>query len=137
MAFGLSLILFSFSRHFWLSAALLIPTGFSMMVQMATSNTLLQMMTPDAYRGRVMSLYSMMFMGMAPIGAMLAGTLAGHIGAPLTVMLGGALSIIAGVGFGRRLRGLSFAAPEIIVAQPVAAGVPTQDTTDENLARDD
>ncbi len=137
LGFGISLILFSSSRHFWLSAALLIPAGFSMMVQMATSNTLLQMMTPDAYRGRVMSLYSMMFMGMAPIGAMFAGTLAGHIGAPLTVMLGGVLSILAGLWFGRRLRGLSFAAPEIIVAQPVAAGVPTQDTTDENLARDD
>jgi MFS family permease len=70
--FGAGLILFSMSRSFWLSALLLVPTGFSMMVQMASSNTLIQSMVPDGLRGRVMAVYSMMFMGMAPLGALLA-----------------------------------------------------------------
>ena len=101
--FGLGLVGFSLSRSFWLSGALLVPTGFAMMVQMASSNTLLQMMVPDALRGRVMSLYSMMFMGMAPIGSLLAGSLAEVIGAPATVASGGALCMLAAVWFRRRL----------------------------------
>lgn len=74
-----------------------------MMVQMAASNTLLQMMVPDALRGRVMSLYSMMFMGMAPLGSLLAGSLAEVIGAPGTVAGGGALCMLAALWFRRRL----------------------------------
>ena len=69
---GVSLVCFSFSTSFWLSVALLLPAGYSMMLQMACSNTLIQTMVPDQLRGRVMSLYSMMFMGMAPFGAFLA-----------------------------------------------------------------
>ncbi|MGB9256825.1 MAG: MFS transporter, partial [Candidatus Korobacteraceae bacterium] len=86
--FGLSLALFSFSRIFWLSTLLLVPVGFFMMVQMASSNTLIQSMVPDRLRGRVMSVYSMMFMGMAPFGALSAGSVAHHLGAPWTVALG-------------------------------------------------
>src|SRR6185437_11854811 len=76
--FGIALIAFALSRWFLLSIVLLIPVGFSMMVEMASSNTLLQMMVPDELRGRVMAVYSMMFMGMAPIGALLAGSFAGR-----------------------------------------------------------
>ncbi len=83
--FGIAIIAFSFSRIFWLSALLLIPVGFCMMVQMASSNTLVQSMVPDCMRGRVMSVYSMMFMGMAPFGGFLAGAIAHRIGAPYTV----------------------------------------------------
>ncbi|MBV8265090.1 MAG: MFS transporter, partial [Planctomycetaceae bacterium] len=83
--FGVSLIAFSLSRRFWLSEALLVPVGFSMMVEMAASNTLIQAMVPDRLRGRVMAVYSMMFMGMAPFGALLAGALAQRVGAPWTV----------------------------------------------------
>jgi MFS family permease len=101
--FGLGLLAFSLSRSFWLSGLLLVPTGFAMMVQMASSNTLLQMLVPDALRGRVMSLYSMMFMGMAPLGALLAGALAGVIGAPGTVAGGGALCMLAALWFRWRL----------------------------------
>jgi MFS family permease len=72
-SFGVALVAFSLSRSFWLSALLLIPVGGSMMVQMASSNTLIQAMVPDALRGRVMAVYSMMFMGMAPFGALWAG----------------------------------------------------------------
>src|SRR5215467_11424925 len=89
--FGVSLILFSISRLFWLSALLLLPVGFGMMVQLASSNTLIQSMIPDRLRGRVMAVYSMMFMGMAPFGALFAGVLANRLGAPITVALGGAV----------------------------------------------
>jgi MFS family permease len=87
--FGVSLVLFSFSRNFWLSTALLLPVGFCMMLETSSSNTLIQAMVPDHLRGRVMAVYSMMFMGMAPFGALLGGALADRIGAPLTVAMGG------------------------------------------------
>src|ERR1700675_3481077 len=88
-SFGISLILFSLSRWYVLSVILMLPLGFSLMVQMASSNTLIQTMVPDRLRGRTMAVYSMMFMGMAPIGALISGALADHIGAPWTVTLGG------------------------------------------------
>lgn len=100
--FGLSLVLFSLSRSFWLSAVLLLPTGFCMMIEMASSNTLIQSIVPDRLRGRVMAVYSMMFLGMAPFGALLAGALAHHLGAPVTVALGGVVCIVAAAVFGRR-----------------------------------
>jgi MFS family permease len=65
---------------------LLVPVVYAMMIEMAASNTLIQAMVPDNLRGRVMAVYSMMFMGMAPIGALIAGLLAQRFGAPRTVM---------------------------------------------------
>ena len=96
--FGVCLILFSLSRIFWLSVALLVPMGYGLMLQLSSTNTLIQAMVPDRLRGRTMAVYAMMFMGMAPIGSLLAGALASHIGAPLTVALGGVMAII-GAGF--------------------------------------
>ncbi len=101
--FGASLILFSFSRALWLSIGLLVPAGFTMIVQMASSNTLVQSMVPDKLRGRVMSVYSVMFLGMTPFGSLLAGALAARVGAPVTVALGGCVCVIAAALFGRRL----------------------------------
>ncbi len=129
--FGASLILFSFSRTFWLSAALLVPVGFSMMVQMAASNTLVQAMVPDALRGRVMAVYSMVFMGMAPFGALLAGVLANHVGAPNTVALGGAICIIGAAAFGLRLPALRHEARRLIVALQMTGGDPADQVTGE------
>lgn len=103
MGFGAALIAFSLSRSFPLSVLIMPPVGFTLMVEMASSNTLIQMMIPDALRGRVMSVYSMMFMGMAPIGALIGGTLAHHLGAPLTVALGGGGCLAAGLIFALRL----------------------------------
>ena len=97
--FGVSIFLFSFSRYFWLSALLLLPAGYSMMLQMACSNTLIQTMVPDQLRGRVMALYSMMFMGMAPFGALFGGALAQRAGAPVTVAVGGVACMIGAVWF--------------------------------------
>jgi MFS family permease len=127
--FGVSLLAFAASRSLWLSAALLVPVGFCMMLQMASSNTLIQTMVPDALRGRVMAIYSMMFMGMAPFGALLAGTLADRVGAPATVSLGGMLCIAGAAVFGWRLPALRLHARRIIVAQQAAAGEPAQAAT--------
>ncbi len=121
---GISLILFSFSSYFWLSMLFLIPVGFSMMTQMSSSNTLIQAMVPDELRGRVMSVYSMMFMGMAPLGALLAGTLAGILGAPYTVALGGAVCILGSLIFFLRLPNLRQEGRKMIIAMQMTAGVP-------------
>ena len=128
-AFGIALILFSFSRWFWLSAVLLVPVGASMMVEMAASNTLIQSMVPDALRGRVMAVYSMMFMGMAPFGALWSGAVAERIGAPATVAIGGLVCIGAATVFGLRLPALRPAAQRLIVAQGLAGGDPPQEIT--------
>jgi len=125
--FGISLFLFSFSKSFWLSAALLLPAGYSMMLQMACSNTLIQTMVPDDLRGRVMAVYSMMFMGMAPIGAFLGGALADRMGAPVTVAVGGVACIIGAIWFGRALPAMRVEAHRLIIAQGLAGGEPVQE----------
>ena len=94
---GVSLMLFSFSRNLWISAGFLLFTGFAMIVQMASSNTLLQTMIEDDKRGRVMSFFTMAFMGMMPFGSLAAGNLAHHIGAPLTVFCGGVACVVCAV----------------------------------------
>ncbi|HVR41710.1 MAG TPA: MFS transporter, partial [Thermoanaerobaculia bacterium] len=116
-AFGAMLIVFAFSRSFAFSAIALVPAGMAMIVAMASSNTLIQSMVPDALRGRVMSVYSMMFMGMGPFGALLAGSIAERIGAPATVAAGGAITIIAAIVFSLRLPSLRDVARELILAQ--------------------
>jgi MFS family permease len=123
-AFGVAIILFSASRNFYLSALLLVPAGFSMMTQMSSSNTLIQAMIPDELRGRVMSVYSMMFMGLAPIGALLAGSLAGLIGAPETVALGGACCVIGAIVFALRFSHLEKEGRRMIVSMQMTGGEP-------------
>ncbi len=127
--FGASLVLFSLSRSFWLSVILLLPVGYFIMLQMACSNTLIQVMVPDALRGRVMAVYSMMFMGMAPIGALLGGALSDRLGAPLTVAIGGIASIGAAVWFGLHLPKIRVEARQLIVAQTMAGGEPAEEMT--------
>ncbi|HET9402442.1 MAG TPA: MFS transporter [Candidatus Acidoferrales bacterium] len=127
--FGVSLLIFSVSRNFWLSFVVLVPVGFSMMLQMASSNTLIQAMVPDRLRGRVMSLYSMMFMGMAPLGSLFGGTLAEKIGAPWTVAIGGALSVVGAIWFYTQLPALRIEARQLIIAQGMAGGEPAEQMT--------
>jgi len=93
--FGAFLIAFAYSRLYWLSIAILVPAGFALMIEMGSSNTLIQSMVPDRLRGRVMAVYSMMFMGMGPIGSLLAGAAADGIGAPGTVAAGGLICMAA------------------------------------------
>ena len=125
--FGGSLIIFSFSHWYTLSVLLLVPVGFCMMVQMASSNTLIQAMVPDALRGRTMAVYSMMFMGMAPLGSLFAGGAADRIGAPWTVALGGAVAVLGAMAFARHLPKIRVEARQLILAQGMAAGEPAQE----------
>jgi MFS family permease len=122
--FGISLILFSFSTSFWLSVFLLLPVGYFVMLQMASSNTLIQVMVPDALRGRAMAVYSMMFMGMAPLGALLGGALSDRLGAPITVAIGGFISVMGAWWFSVQLPKIRAEARELIVAQAMASGQP-------------
>jgi MFS family permease len=127
--FAITLVGFGLSRNFWLSTALLVPVGFCMMLQMSSSNTLIQAMVPDHLRGRVMSVYSMMFMGMAPFGALLGGASADRLGAPLTIVLG-AIACVGGAAlFGLRLPKLRVEARRLIVAQGMVGGEPAQEMT--------
>lgn len=103
---------------------LLVPVGFSMMTQMSSSNTLIQAMVPDELRGRVMSVYSMMFMGMAPLGALMAGSLAEILGAQYTVALGGAVCIVGSAIFGWKLPKMRLEGRRMIIALQMTAGVP-------------
>ena len=125
--FGASLVIFALSRTFWVSVILLLPVGYCMMLQMACSNTLIQVMVPDALRGRVMAVYSMMFMGMAPVGAFFGGALAHRAGAPITVAAGGIASILGAIWFGRALPTMRIEARRLIVAQGLAGGEPEQE----------
>jgi len=127
--FGVSLILFAFSRNLRLSVLLLLPVGFCMMLQMSSSNTLIQVMVPDHLRGRVMAVYSMMFMGMAPFGAFFAGALAERLGAPITVAMGAVATIGGAALFWLRLPGFRVEARRLIVAQAVAGGEPAEEIT--------
>jgi MFS family permease len=127
--FGVTLIAFGLSRNFWLSTALLVPVGFCMMLQMSSSNTLIQAMVPDDLRGRVMSVYSMMFMGMAPLGALLGGALADSLGAPVTVSMGAVAAVGGAAIFGLRLPKLRVEARRLIVAQGMVGGEPVQEMT--------
>jgi MFS family permease len=126
--FGSSLIVFSLSHKFWISVILLLPVGYTMMLQMACSNTLIQVMVPDALRGRVMAVYSMMFMGMAPIGALLGGALADRLGAPVTVAIGGVASVAGSIWFRWQLPKIRVEARRLIVAQAIAGGEPSEMT---------
>jgi MFS family permease len=100
--FGVGLIIFSLSKVFIPSLILIALCGFGMMVQMASCNTLVQTITDDDKRGRVMSFYMMSFMGTAPFGSLLAGGMADKIGAPNTLIIGGAICILGAIIFASR-----------------------------------
>jgi MFS family permease len=101
--FGSALIVFSFSRLLFFSLGLMLLTGIGQMILMATSNTLLQTVVDDDKRGRVMSFYTMAFMGATPVGSLIAGFLASKIGAPWTVFIGGIVCIFGAFFFAKRL----------------------------------
>jgi len=127
--FGGSLMLFSFSKSFWLSVALLLPVGYFIMLQMSSSNTLIQVMVPDELRGRVMAVYSMMFMGMAPLGALCGGALADRLGAPVTVAIGGLASVAGAAWFAAQLPKFRVEARRLIIAQTMQGGLPAEEMT--------
>jgi MFS family permease len=102
--FGAGLICFGLSRVLWLSMVLMLVTGFGMMQGVTASNTILQTLVDEKMRGRVMSYYTMAFVGMAPFGSLLAGTMAHVIGAPRTVMVSGVACILGSLWFWTQLK---------------------------------
>jgi len=110
VVFGVALLVFSQSRWMPLSLVALMFVGLGMVTQMALSNTVLQTLVDDDKRGRVMSLFTMAFMGMAPFGSMLAGGVASKLGAPMAVAFGGVACIAGGVIFGLQLPAIRQAA---------------------------
>ncbi len=96
---SVSLIIFSQSKIFWLSSVVLVMVGFAATSQMAATNTLIQNRVPDELRGRVMAVYATMFMGVQPIGALMAGGIARKIGAPETLAIFGALVLMGSLFF--------------------------------------
>jgi MFS family permease len=105
-AFGAALAGFALSRNLPLSLLLVALAGFGLMVQMAASNTILQTVVDDDKRGRVMSFYAAAFLGTMPVGSLLAGALAGLLGAPRTLLLGGAVCLLGALAFSRALPGI-------------------------------
>ncbi len=104
--FGVSLAGFALSRDVWLSSVFLVASGFGVMLTTASINTVLQTLVDEGMRGRVMSLYTMAFVGMAPLGSLAGGLLAGWMGAPRTVLLGGVGCLLVGAWFTRRVPAL-------------------------------
>jgi len=101
IAFGLGLIAFAFSRSIPLSLVILLFIGAGFMIQLASANTIIQTVVDEMFRGRVMAFYAMAFLGTAPIGSILAGIIAEHIGTPFTIAIGGLACAVAGVAFAR------------------------------------
>ena len=132
---GASLIGFSLSRLVWLSLGLLFVTGGAMLTQMATSNTMLQLMSPPELRGRIIGLYTLAFVGMAPLGSLLAGSLAAGVGTRQTVGLGGIACLVAAAWLVTRLPGLRAAAEAVPLREkPASRGGPVAGVTDETGA---
>jgi MFS family permease len=97
--FGSGLVLFGLSHILWLSMVTLLLTGFGMMQGLTASNTIIQTIVPADKRGRVMSYYTVAFVGMAPFGSLFAGAMAHRIGAPATVLISGAACILGAAWF--------------------------------------
>ena len=103
IVFGLGLIGFGLSHWFWLSMLMVLIAGMGMMQGMASSNTIIQTLVSEDKRGRVMSYYTMAFMGMAPFGSLLAGSMASAFGAPITVIVSGSAVLLGAAWFFMRL----------------------------------
>jgi len=104
--FGVGLICFGLSNVLWLSMLMMLVTGFGMMQGLTASNTILQTLVDEKMRGRVMSYYTMAFVGMAPFGSLLAGAMAHAIGAQRTVIVSGIACIVGSLWFWTRLKGI-------------------------------
>ena len=125
--FGGGLIAFSFAPQLWWAIPCLVVAGFGFMVQMAASNTVIQTIVDDEKRGRVMSFYMMAFLGTAPFGSLMAGSLSSRIGAPHTLLLGGICCAVGAAWFARELPPIRVAVRPIYVklgiVREVAAGL--------------
>jgi MFS family permease len=131
--FGIGLIILSFSRLFSLSVLILVFTGGSMMMLMAVCNTVLQTVVDDDKRGRVMSIYTMAFMGTMPFGSLLAGAIADKIGASYTIAIGGIICIITALIFARYMPKIRKVVHPIYVKMGIIPEIATGIQTATNL----
>jgi len=106
LTLGASIIIFGFSRSIYISMPLMLVAGFSMMQVLAAGNTIMQTIVDEDKRGRVMSFYSLTFVGITPFGSLVAGSIANHIGAPATVIIGGVLCLFGAGWFYSRLEAI-------------------------------
>jgi predicted MFS family arabinose efflux permease len=125
--FGLGLIAFGLSRRLWLSLMILPLVGAGFMVSLAATNTIVQTITEEHLRGRVMAFYTMAFLGTAPLGSLLAGVLADRIGEPYTIVLGGVVCVLGAAWFGSRLPRLRELVRPIYVQQGIIRTVGRSD----------
>lgn len=91
---GIALVVVAESSSFWLCAVMLFIVGFAATSQMAATNTIIQERVPDEMRSRLMAVYATLFLGAQPVGALLGGGIARHIGAPRTLLLFGVFVLI-------------------------------------------
>jgi MFS family permease len=126
-AFGTGLIAFAFAPALWVAIPCLVVAGFGFIVQMASSNTIIQTIVDEDKRGRVMSFYMMAFLGTVPFGSLIAGWMSSRVGAPQTLMVGGACCLAGAVWFATELPIIRVAVRPIYVRMgilpQVAAGI--------------
>jgi MFS family permease len=131
--FGTALIAFAFASQLWIAMLLLPVAGFGMMTVMAGCNTVLQTLVDDDKRGRVMAFFTMAFMGTAPIGNLIAGLLAEHLGVQLTVAIGGGACLISASWFAMTLPAIRAAAKPILIERGIITAEAVRDTADGEL----
>ena len=131
--FGSGLIILSFSRMFSLSLILMVIAGFGMMLQIASSNTLIQTVTDDDKRGRVMSFYAMAFMGIMPFGSLMEGWIARDIGTPWMMFIGGAACIAGGILFARKLPVINRDVRPIFISLGILDDVPSENLSSSEM----
>ena len=128
LTFGTSLIAFSTARTIWLAAMLLAVAGAGFIVQLASTNTIIQTIVDERFRGRVMAFYTMAFFGTVPIGSLISGVAASYMGASLTIGIGGFVCSAAGLWFAWILPSLREVVRPIYIERGIIAAPPDIDS---------
>jgi MFS family permease len=131
--FGLALVAFGFSRVLWLSLLIMPLVGAGFMVSLAATNTVIQTLTEEHLRGRVMAFYTMSFLGTAPLGSLMAGVLADRIGEPMTIVAGGVACLLGSVWFTTRLPGLRELVRPVYIQRGILPGPAAAPGSDESV----
>jgi len=123
VGFGAALVLFAGSRSFAVCLLLLVPAGLGLFYQTTASNALIQAMSPEAMRGRTIGILSMLVLGVAPFGALMAGFLAERLGAPVTLAAGGLACVVGSIACSFNLPALTVQGRQLIAANFAPAGI--------------
>ena len=121
LSFGAGLVIFSMTSSIWLAAPTLAVAGAGFIVQAASTNTIIQTIVDERFRGRVMAFYTMAFFGSVPVGSLISGVVATYIGATATIRVGGLVCIVAGLWFAMRLPVLRAAVRPIYISRGIIA----------------